>query len=117
VLASFKNDFHHTTQVSWKRSGSIYIASFTQFDGNYRAYYTAEGDLLGFLSSASMYELPKAVRKTLNKRFPAAHFVSVSKLYSPAAGLSFMIIVTDKDQRKVVHIDREGSVETVKTVK
>jgi len=117
VLSSFKNDFRHTTSVSWKQHGHLFIASFTQFDGNYQAYYTSDGNLLGFLSTAAIDDLPHDVRKVLNKRFVSAQFLSVSRFYSISNGLSFIVGLSDNGRNKFVHINRNGTVESVTSIK
>ncbi|MDX2047252.1 MAG: hypothetical protein SFU87_10725 [Chitinophagaceae bacterium] len=117
VTEAFSRDFISTSGVTWKQSGEIYIVHFNQFDGSHTAFYTADGELLGAGTDITKEDLPRTVTEKLNRKFEGYSTVQAMKYFSRADGLSWLVLMNGKKNNLVVHLDRDGFINSTRKTK
>src|SRR4051812_10426847 len=69
VLATFKTEFVHATDVSWERQNIYYKASFKLDGRSVMAYFTMEGEVLAVSRNILSQQLPVQLQNELRKGY------------------------------------------------
>jgi hypothetical protein len=76
----FVADFPRARNVEWETDGSVYEVEFNVRARDYEAYYDSKGNLLMFVYEIPRSELPAAVRKAAESKYPKYSFENIDKI-------------------------------------
>ena len=107
VKASFKKEFPGAESVKWNNLGDYQMATFVLEGHGVEAFFNNEGKLEGAARYIQLSQLPMAVTRSLNKRFPGAEYMVVLEV-SNTEGTSYRITVEVSNKRYRVKTDAAG---------
>lgn len=104
VMASFKKDFAHATDVLWTITNDISKVSFQYNNISYFAFYNNTGELLGTTRYVTLLNLPIKLQTSLRNDYKD-YWVSNLFEVNNADGLAYYITIEDADNKIVLKSD------------
>jgi len=101
VLATFKTEFVHATDVSWERQNIYYKASFKLDGRSVMAYFTMEGEVLAVSRNILSQQLPVQLQNELRKGY-SNYWISDLFELSTNDGTSYYVTIEDADKKIVM---------------
>ncbi len=96
VQQSFKKEFPTAEYVRWGKDQDYLKASFVFADYRTEAWFSADGQLLGTIRDLLYNQLPLAVMKELEKRFPTADIIEIREITNSNGTTYKMVAETKK---------------------
>jgi hypothetical protein len=109
VQQSFKKEFPSAGYVTWGKYQDYLKASFVLADHRTEAWFSADGQLLGTIRDLFYNQLPLAVMKEVDKRFPAAN-ISETREVTNNNGTSYKMVVETRKGKFIVTATPDGEV-------
>ncbi len=103
VLNSFTNDFRGAENVNWKINANFIKASFVYDEKEYDAFYSKDGDIIGYSRAFTFNKLPKKALETIAKKYPYPPYKLTECIeYTNADGEKNYFISFEKSSRLLV---------------
>lgn len=74
----FMSDFPQARDSEWELGGGVYEVEFEVAATDYKAYYDAEGELLGYKYDIRRRDIPANIRNVIDGRHPGYRYEDVS---------------------------------------
>ena len=127
-MKSFANDFENASDVQWKRTQDYDIAAFKQKGHEIKAFYDADGQLVGTTQFKTIGDLPDRGQKILSEKYgdykigQILYFNNNTINRTPMMlwGIeisdqsNFFVELSNSDHKMVVYVDPGGSVSLFK---
>ena len=117
VEAKFKKEFGTSVNVSWKIVEGIFVASFTDQNGQKDVYYYDNGDMLGFGRIVKKDVLPEIAKASINERFDGGVIQTVYEFKEMGAPTRYFVTVVTKNYSSIVVADEFGQLEVRKKIR
>lgn len=106
---TFKKEFPGAEVISWNDAGDLTKAVFLLNGYRSEAYFDSEGELQATVRNLFFNQLPLAVTKTVDKRFPNADILEVTEI-SRTEGTSYRIRLETATKKYKVSLDANGNI-------
>lgn len=106
---AFEKEFAGATSVQWTSFGNYEIVSFVLDGYSVEAYFSTNGELLGFGRSIQPGQLPLKLNLSFRKRYPGANFKNVLEVYNDE-GVCYWITVESQTKVYRVKANETGTV-------
>lgn len=117
ITGAFSQKFSKATEVSWKENQGLYFAYFKQFDKEYAAAYTEEGELVAISRPVALDALPLAVSDALYTQYKDHNIPgSVTEIVMDGE-TNYYLTVEDKTSYKQLKCTPAGEISVVKKIK
>lgn len=116
VKESFRKEFAGAESVKWNDLGDYQFATFILGRHRVEAYFNTDGEMEGSARGLLFDELPLAVLKSIDKRFPGAYFIDVLEV-SNTEGTSYRLTAVTQNKRFHVKADTGGNILEIVKVK
>src|SRR5690242_17833275 len=77
---TFKKEFAGAESVKWSEENGYQVASFVLGGHRTEAYFTSDGELLGSIRDLFYDQLPLAVMKSVDGKFPEADILNLHEV-------------------------------------
>lgn len=114
VKQSFKKEFPSAEYVKWDKDQDYFKATFVLNDYRTEAWFSDEGELLGTIRSLLYNELPLAVMRGIETKFPSADISDIREINN-INGTTYKMIAATKKKKFGLSATPNG--EVVKTGK
>ena len=129
-MKNFKTDFANAMDVRWNRTPNYDIAAFTYRNQELKAYYDADGQLVGTTQFKKFEDLPDKGQKIIHKKYKGYEIGQILFFNNNDINRSPMLLwgieVVDKSNyfvelakgsdKLVVYVDPGGNVSVFKTL-
>jgi hypothetical protein len=105
---AFEREFAGATSVQWTSFDDYEIASFVLDGYAVQAYFSTNGELMGFSRSIQLDQLPLKLNLSFRKRYPGANFKNVLEVYN-VEGVCYWITVEWKNKVYRVKANETGT--------
>lgn len=112
VKQSFKKEFPSAAFVTWDKQQDYFKASFVLNDYRTEAWFSNEGELLGTIRNLLYNELPLAVMRGIETKFPSADILEIREITN-SEGTTYKMTATIKKKKFGLSATPNG--EVVKT--
>ena len=109
VKEAFKKEFPGAEVLSWDDAGDFVKAVFLLNGYRSEAYFDPEGELQVAVRNLFFNQLPLAVTKSVDKRFPDADILEVTEI-SRAEGTSYRIRLETTTKKYKLNLDANGQI-------
>ena len=116
VKESFKKEFVGATSVKWEKQKDFQTATFVFYDHLVIAYFNADGELLASARNVLFYELPMAVVKSLDKKFPWINPTEMTEV-SNTEGTFYKLTIERQKKRYNIKADASGNILRIVKIK
>jgi hypothetical protein len=117
VTSAFSQKFSKATSVNWKENQGIFFAYFKQFDKEYAAAYSSEGEFIAISRSVSLDALPLAVSEALYSHYTDHNIpVNVTEIVMQGE-TNYYLTVDNKTSYKQLKCSPSGEISVEKKIK
>lgn len=116
VKETFKKEFPGAEVLSWNDAGDYVKAVFLLNGFRSEAYFDSEGELHVTLRNLFFSQLPLAVTKTVDKRYPNADILEVTEI-SRTEGTSYLIWLETATKKYKLSLDANGNLFNTERIK
>lgn len=113
VKESFKKEFPDAQHVQWNKDQEYLKATFTLADYRAEAWFDEDGELLGTVRDLLYYQLPLAVMKAVENRFPAGNTSEIREINN-VNGTEYRMTIIAKKGKYNVSVTPDGFVSILK---
>lgn len=114
VAEAFKEKYPDEKNPDWERDANGYWEAHYKKDGEkYRADFTPEGSWIETENSIDKADLPDAVKKTIEEKYPDREITEVEYVVSSREGNFYDVEFKQEDKNMDVEIKEDGTVITV----
>jgi hypothetical protein len=106
---AFEKEFTGATSVQWTSFGDYEKASFVMDGYTVEAYFTTNGELMGFSRSIQLDQLPLKLNLSFKKRYSGANFKNVHEVYNDE-GVCYWITVEWQNKVYRVKANETGTI-------
>ena len=101
VEAAFKKEFPAAQHVEWIKGQENFKAVFVLADYRVEAWFSADGELLSTARDLLYNQLPLAVMKEVENRFPASKASEVKEITDSRGTLYQLLLETEKRNYRI----------------
>jgi hypothetical protein len=105
---TFRREFAGAEFVKWEVEGDYHRASFVLGGHRAEAYFTKEGELLGSIRDLFYDQLPLAVMKAVDSRFPDADINGLREV-GTSDGVTYKMTIEFKNKKYDLTVDSAGN--------
>lgn len=109
ILASFNKEFPGAQHVKWNESNDYLSAVFVLSDFRAEAWFDVNGELLGTSRDLLYNQLPLAVMRSIESRFPDASPIEVKEITN-SNGTSYRLVLDTKKVKYTVKSNADGEI-------
>ncbi|MDT0294342.1 PepSY-like domain-containing protein [Mesonia ostreae] len=115
VVSTFEKEFLKANDVAWEKDKNNYKVAFKRNQMDYEVWYSSTEKEVKREVELLKSQLPKAVTKTLNKKY-AAYKTGDAKMIKRASKKTLYRVEIEKENlEKIITFDENGSVLGVRT--
>lgn len=96
LKAAFKKEFPQAQLISWDNAGDYIRATFILAGYRSEAYFSSEGELYGSARNIIYAQLPLAVTRAVEKRYPASDVFQVTEITNGNGTRYLLNLVAEK---------------------
>lgn len=112
VKTAFSSKYPTATGVKWgKENAKEYEAEFKLNNTNVSANFKTDGSWVETETTISNSELPAAVTKSVNTKYPGAVYGRTEKIEKPGGKILYEVNITVKGKKKELDLNPDGSLE------
>lgn len=115
VLSKFNNTYKEATNVNWIVTSQYAKASFLLEGQRVEAYYSTEGDFIAESKAIPPQELPKAARKSIEKKYSGFTLKEVIQYATPER-TEYYVSMENEKESKILKISADGEIEVYKSL-
>jgi len=108
TIEKFNKEFKGAIHVNWHEVGDFQMATFGYNQHHVVAYYSSDGEFVGSSRDLLYEELPHAVSRAIDQRFPDAVDLMIHEVYN-AEGTNYWITLTAGNKSNHVKLNANGS--------
>jgi hypothetical protein len=108
VVEMFKKEFAGAEFVKWTVQGEYQKASFVLGGHRAEAYYTITGEYLGSIRDLFYDQLPLAVMKSVDNKYPEADISELTEV-ATTDGVTYKMLVELKSKKVRLTVDSSGN--------
>ena len=112
----FKQEFAGAEHVSWSRQDNYQKATFVLAGHRVIAYFNEYNELAGCIRDIFYDQLPIAVMKAADKKFPGADMQEVREITN-SDGTSYLVSVNANNKKFKVKITPDGNITEIEKLK
>ena len=116
VQQSFKKEFPTADFVKWDTDQGYFIATFVLNDYRTEAWFSEDGELLGTVRNLLYDQLPLAVMRGVEKRFPSQNISEIREI-SNINGTTYKMVVATKKGMFGLSATPDGEVTKIGKIK
>lgn len=111
VKQSFKKEFPLAEYVSWDKDQDYFKASFVLNEYRAEAWFSEEGELLGTIRTLLYNELPLAVMRGIETKFPTADISDIREITN-SNGTTYKMVASTSKKKFGLNASPNGEVVT-----
>lgn len=116
VKAAFINEFPGTEVIEWNNAHDFIKALFLFNGSRTEAYFSHDGELQATVRSIFYSQLPLAVAKTVDKKYPGADVPEVIEINN-AEGTNYLLKLNTAARKYRLLIDSNGNFSSIEKIK
>jgi len=105
---SFKKEFAGAESVKWSEENGIQVASFVLGGHRTEAYFSSDGELLGSIRDLFYDQLPLAVMKAVDGKFPECDIENLREVAN-SDGVTYRMRIELKGKKYDLVLDTSGN--------
>lgn len=105
----FDQEFYGAQNVVWSLEENYTKASFTMADERVQAFFTSEGEMIGYSRSVSFNQLPLNAIQKINKAYSSYKIVE-SIEFSQDGEKSYYVSMQDGEKKQILNVSLYGAI-------